>query len=210
MSIDWNDHYAAGNMPWDTGEPDEHLVRFIRGGGAPVITAGPALEIGCGTGTNSVWLAENGFSVLGLDVSPLAIEAANSRLGGRELSCRFEVLDFLDQPVAGGPFTFAFDRGVLHTFDDAATRERFTERVAALLAPGGVWLSLIGSTEGPPREEGPPRRTARDVISAVEPALELVELRSVVFEKVGEKSPKAWFCLSRRRSVPAQPSSRLE
>jgi SAM-dependent methyltransferase len=71
MDLDWNDHYASGNMPWDTGEPDEQLVRCVREGG---VAAGPALEIGCGTGTNSVWLAEQGFSVLGLDVSPLASE----------------------------------------------------------------------------------------------------------------------------------------
>ncbi len=207
MALDWNDHYAAGETPWDTGEPDEQLVRFVRAGG---VAAGRAVEIGCGTGTNSVWLAEQGFSVLGLDLTPLAIERANARLAGRKLDCRFEVRDFLTGPAAGGEsaYAFAFDRGVLHTFDDAATRARFAERVAALLAPGALWLSLLGSTEGPPREEGPPRRTAREVIAAVEPALELVEMRSITFEKVREAAPKAWFCLSRRRSVPAQPSTR--
>ena len=207
MTIDWNEHYASGNMPWDSGAPDEHLVRFVGEGG---VAAGRALEIGCGTGTNSVWLAEQGFSVLGLDLSPLAIEKANARLGERLLACRFEVLDFLTQPVAEGEFSFAFDRGVLHTFDDAATRARFAEHVAELLAPGALWLSLLGSTEGPPREEGPPRRTASEVISALEPSLEIVELRSVVFENVREEAPKAWFCLSRRRSLPAQPSTRTE
>ena len=49
---------------------------------------------------------------------------------------------------------------------------------------------------------------ASEVIAAVEPALEIVELRSITFEKVREEAPKAWFCLSRRRSVAAQPSTR--
>ncbi|MGH7337864.1 MAG: class I SAM-dependent methyltransferase, partial [Myxococcota bacterium] len=207
MRHDWNEHYAAGNLPWDTGEPDEHLVRFVRGGG---VAAGRALEIGCGTGTNGVWLAEQGFSVLGVDVSPLAVTKANARLADRKRDCRFEVRDFLTESLPEGPFAFVFDRGCFHVFDDAATRERFAERVAALLAPGAVWLSLIGSTEGPPREEGPPRRSARDVTAAIEPALEIVELRATVFETTLEAPPEAWFCLARRRSSPAQPSTRLE
>lgn len=204
MTIEWNERYAAGDAPWDTGEPDEHLVRFVREGGA---APGAALEIGCGTGTNSVWLAEQGFSVVGLDLSPLAIDAANARVKNRELDCRFEVRDFLSQKTPGGPYGFAFDRGCFHVFDEGATRARFARRVAGLLAPGGLWLSLLGSTEGPPREEGPPRRSARDVVAAVEPALELVELRSIVFT-TNEAEKRAWFCLSRRRDTPAQPSTR--
>jgi hypothetical protein len=72
---------------------------------------------------------------------------------------------------------------------------------------GGVWLSLIGSTEGPPREVGPPRRSAREVALAIEPVLEIVELRSAQFVT---HDAKAWFCLARQRSVPAQPSSRRD
>jgi SAM-dependent methyltransferase len=204
VRIDWNDHYAAGEIPWDTGEPDEHLVSFVRGGR---VSTGAALEIGCGTGTNSVWLAEQGFPVLGLDVSPLAVAAARAKLVSRQVACRFEVRDFLAEPVTGGPFVLAFDRGCWHSFDEPAERARFAARVAELLAPGGLWLSLIGSTEGPPREEGPPRRTARDVAAAVEPALELLELRSIAFESLGAHAPRAWFCLSRRRNQPAQTST---
>src|SRR5439155_1652818 len=49
---DWNARYAEGNLPWDTGAPDEHLVASVRAG---VVTPGRTLEIGCGTGTNALW-----------------------------------------------------------------------------------------------------------------------------------------------------------
>jgi hypothetical protein len=65
-----------------------------------------------------------------------------------------------------------------------------------------LWLSLIGSTEGPPREVGPPRLSAREVTLAIEPAMEIIELRSAEF---GGIDAKAWFCLSRQRTTPAQP-----
>ena len=197
----WNDSYASGQLPWDTGQPEPLLVDFITSGGvAPV----PTLEIGAGTGTNSIWLAERGFDVLGIDVSPLAIERARAKLESHDLRCRFVTADFLAAPPAGGPFQFIFDRGCFHVFDEPSERQRFAAQVAAALSPGGLWLSVIGSTEGPQRDVGPPRRSAREIVLAIEPALEIVELRSAEFHT----DAKAWFCLSRQRTIPAQPSTR--
>lgn len=197
----WNESYASGQPPWDTGEPEPLLVEFvILGGVAPTRT----LEIGAGTGTNAIWLAQRGFDVLGVDVSPLAIERADAKLEGRSLGCRFAALDFLTAPPPDDPFQFVFDRGCFHVFDEPGERQQFASQVAAALRPGGVWLSLIGSTEGPPREVGPPRRSAGEVALAIEPALEIVELRSTAFRE----DAKAWFCLSRKRTIPAQPSTR--
>ena len=70
---------------------------------------------------------------------------------GRALGCRFSTWDFLAAAPPGGPFQFVFDRGCFHVFDEPGERQRFTAQVAAALAPDGLWLSLIGSTEGPPR-----------------------------------------------------------
>jgi SAM-dependent methyltransferase len=189
----WNESYASRELPWDTGEPEPLLVEFVTAGR---IRPTRTLEIGAGTGTNSIWLAERGFEVLGIDVAPLAVEQANAKLEGRGLGCRFAALDFLTAVPPAGPFQFVFDRGCFHVFDEPEERARFAAQVAAALAPGGMWLSLIGSTEGPPREVGPPRRSAHEVILAVEPALEIVKLRAAEFRDHGAK---AWFCLSRRR-----------
>lgn len=198
----WNESYASGQLPWDTGQPEPLLVEFVTSNG---VKPGPTLEIGAGTGTNAIWMAERGFDALGVDVSPIAVERACAKMEGRALRCRFAALDFLTAIPPDGPFQFVFDRGCFHVFDEPDERQRFAARVAAALAPGGLWLSLIGSTEGSPREVGPPRRSAREVILAIEPALEIVELRSAEFHGHGAK---AWFCLSRQRITPAQPSTR--
>ncbi len=201
---DWNESYAQDFLPWDTGRPDPLLTKFVESGR---VTPGRALEVGCGTGTNALWLAGRGFDVLGVDVAPLAVEKARAKQAGAK-GCRFENLDFLTAPPPG-PFDFVFDRGCFHVFDEAEQRERFAARVAGLLGPDGMWLSLIGSTEGAPREVGPPRRRAIDVLAAIEPVLELVELRTDTFQTQTE-SAMAWFCLSRQRKVPAQPSTRRD
>lgn len=198
----WNESYASGQLPWDTGHPEPLLVEFVTSGG---VTPTCTLEVGAGTGTNAIWLAERGFNVLGVALSPLAIERAQAKLEGRALGCRFATLDFLAAPLPDVRFQFVFDRGCFHVFDEPDDRQRFATQVAAALAPGGLWLSLIGSTEGPPREVGPPRRSAREVAVAIEPSLEIVEMRSAEFPSNGAK---AWFCLSCQRTVPAQASTR--
>jgi len=197
----WNENYASGELPWDTGLPEPLLVEFVTAAG---VAPGRALEIGAGTGTNAIWLAERGFDVLGIDVSPLAVERARTKMNGRELSCHFAAMDFLAAPPPDRPFHFVFDRGCFHVFDEPEEHTRFAARVATALEPGGLWLSLIGSTEGPPREVGPPRRSAREIVLAIEPVLEIVELRSAEFRG---HDAKAWFCLSRQRTIPAQPST---
>ena len=198
----WNERYAAGEpLPWDTGTPDPQLVEIIE---AVAIPPGRTLEIGCGTGTNAIYLAQHGFNVLGVDISEIAVKMAREKASGL---CRFEVADFLAAAPAGGPFEFVFDRGCFHAFDDEDERARFAHNVADALVEDGVWLSLIGSTEGPAREEGPPRRSARDVMDAIEPVLEIVQFRSSEFT-VYEQGLKSWLCLSRKRAIPAQPSTR--
>src|SRR5262245_41434246 len=197
----WNDRYASEEpMPWDTGTPDPMLVEIIE---SHVIAPGLALEVGCGTGTNAIYLAQRGFEVVGVDIAPLAIENARAKAHGR---CRFETVDFLSEAAPGGPFQFVFDRGCFHTLDEDHQRARFAQRVALELVEGGVWLSLIGSTEGPSRDAGPPRRSARDVMNAIEPSLEILQLRSGEFGVYGEPL-KAWRCLSRKRTIPAQAST---
>lgn len=198
---DWEERYRTGETPWDEGEPERHLVDFVERGR---VEPGRALEVGCGTGTNARWLAEQGFSVVAVDLSALAIEQAGQAPSPQRGKLEFHALDFLADDVPGAPFDFVFDRGCFHVFDQPEERARFAERVQGLLAPEGTWLSLIGSTEGPDRDEGPPRRSARDIALAVEPVLEIVELSRTLFAE----QKAAWFTVVRRRDVPAQPSTR--
>jgi SAM-dependent methyltransferase len=206
---DWNEHYAADHLPWDTGEPEPLLVEAIQGGLAP---QGRALEIGCGTGTNALWLAAHGFDVLATDVAERAIERAKVRASGVTPTprCSFQLHDFLNEALPAPGFQLVFDRGCFHVFSEPAEQAEFASRVARVLAPDGVWLSLIGSTEGPAREAGPPRRSARELADAIEPTLRLVTLRAIEFTGLpGDAAPQAWLLVAKRRALPAQPSSRF-
>lgn len=204
MKRNWDDDYATGETPWDTGEPAPALVELLEAGRLP---RGRAIDIGCGTGTNARYLASRGYDVVGVDLSGLAIERAATAMDPADGSVELRQLDFLADEPLGGPYDLAFDRGCFHVFDDPGEQRCFAERVAGCLAADGLWVSLLGSTEGPPREHGPPRRSARDIVNAVEPALAIVELRAIELDADLPSPTSAWLLLARRRAVPAQPST---
>jgi SAM-dependent methyltransferase len=161
------------------------------------VKACKALEIGCGTGTDAIWLASRGFGVTAVDVSPIAIDMAKSadHNGGVD----FEVYDFMHDDMAAGPFDFVFDRGYFHSYNTAEERRRLAKRVAGYLSDHGIWLSLIGSCDSPPREGGPPMRSAKDIIDATESFFEISLLKTSVFGSEREVPANIWVCMMKKR-----------
>ncbi len=192
----WDKRYSEGELPWDSDKPDLHLPRVIE---AYRIKPGKALEIGCGTGTNVIWLAEHGFAVTGMDISQIAIAKAGKKVAAAGVEGRLLAGDFMTDEVPGAPFDFVYDRGCLHVFDGREELSRFAARVRDLLTPEGIWHSLIGSTDGPPRDTGPPRHNAADIVAAVEPHFEILEMRSTTFDQEGHRQVRAWVLVARPR-----------
>jgi len=191
----WDERYRTGELPWDTGRPDLYLVALVSKW--PMVR-GKALDIGCGTGTNSLWLARQGFEAIGMDVAEEAIAMARQRAVDQEVGCTFVCDDFLTADIAADSVSFAFDRGCLHTIAEEQ-REAFVKRVAALLVPGGLWLSLIGNADDSRPDKGPPKLSASAVASAVEPVFEILEMESCLLESRLENAPRFWRCLFRKR-----------
>jgi len=195
---DWDRRYVDNNLPWDSGKPDVHLRQFVEGS---QINLCKALEIGCGTGTNAIWLAKRGFEVVGMDLSPMAIKRAKVKASEAKVNCQWLTADIMKDPVPGGPFGLIFDRGCFHVFDKAQEQAQFARRVAELLEEEGVWLSIIGSTDGPPRDTGPPRRSAAEIVAAAEPHFEVLDLKSTTFDEEDHAHIRAWVLHARRRGA---------
>jgi SAM-dependent methyltransferase len=190
--------YESGDTPWDIGKPDFNLIQTVTTMGIEPCTA---LDIGCGTGDNSIWLAQNNFHVTGIDISEIAIQKAREKASKGNVKCTFMVINFLTNKIAGAPFGFAFDRGCFHALNSDEERKSFTENVAAHLEENALWLSLVGNADGQRHGPGPPQRTARDIVNSVEPCFEILSLVSSYFGSNRPNPPRAWFCLMRNRRL---------
>jgi SAM-dependent methyltransferase len=189
----------ARDTPWDIGKPDFNLVETVTTSAIPPCKA---LDIGCGTGDNSIWLAQKNFIVTGIDTSKIAIEKAIEKASKANVKCTFTVIDFVKNKIEGAPFGFAFDRGCFHSFDSDEERKSFAENVAAHLEKDGLWLSLLGNADEQRDGPGPPQRTAREIVNSVEPYFEILSLVSSYFGSNRPNPPKAWVCLMRKRQFP--------
>ena len=188
--------YASGDTPWDIGKPDVNLTQTVT---TVALEPCKALDIGCGTGDNSIWLAQKNFQVTGIDASETAVQKAREKALQAKIKCTFMVMDFLTGKITGAPFGFAFDRGCFHSFHSDEERQKFAENVAAHLENGGLWLSLVGNADDQRPGPGPPRRTARDIVNAVEPSFEILSLVAGHFGSNRPDPPGCWVCLMRKR-----------
>jgi 2-polyprenyl-3-methyl-5-hydroxy-6-metoxy-1,4-benzoquinol methylase len=136
----FNEQYREGSAPWDIGKPDFNLIQAVT---ATPIAPCKTLEIGCGTGDNTMWLSQQGFLVVGVDASEIAIEKAREKTANADVTCKYAVLNFLKSRVEGAPFGFAFDRGCFHTLDSTRERQTFAKQVNRHLSENGLWLSLM-------------------------------------------------------------------
>ncbi|MEZ5132327.1 MAG: class I SAM-dependent methyltransferase [Mycobacterium sp.] len=134
----WDERYTARGAP-DPEEvgPPQLLASYA----AEFPSAGTALDIACGQGEVSVWLARRGLDVIGLDISPVAIGNARELAGRHSVAdrCRFGVVD-LDDGLPSGP---AVDVVVCHRFFD----RRLNRALARRLAPGGL-LAIAALADG--------------------------------------------------------------
>jgi SAM-dependent methyltransferase len=194
----YRERYKSEDTPWDVGRPDFNLIDVVTK--KPVLSC-KVLDIGCGTGDNSVWLAQNRFQVTGTDTSEIALQKAKEKASKANVECDFILVDFLKNKIKGAPFSFVFDRGCFHSFDSENDRRRFAQNVAAHLQKAGLWLTLVGNADEHRRGPGPPQRTATDIVLAVEPYFEVLSLTSSHFVSNRPNPPRAFRCLMQKRHL---------
>ncbi len=96
----WEDAYKTV-PPWDVGRPQPAFIELVR---ARELNKGRVLDVGCGTGENALYLAENGFSVAGVDLSSRAIAAARAKMAERRLKVDFRAGNALSLHVVSGKY----------------------------------------------------------------------------------------------------------
>jgi ubiquinone/menaquinone biosynthesis C-methylase UbiE len=165
------------------------------------LNKGRVLDIGCGTGENALYLAENGFSVIGVDLSSRAIAAARAKTAERRLDVDFRAGNALSLDFEDSAFDNVIDSGLFHTFNDK-DRPAYVSEMARVLAPGGRYFMLCFSEKEPTGWGGPRRVTKEEIKARFSPLFRINYIRDSLFAtRIHMNGGKAY--LTRATKIPS-------
>jgi len=179
-------------LPWNAGGPDPDLVRLISAGRIPT---GHALDIGTGPGHDAVFLIQQGFNVIAIDISPSAVKLARENASQAGLFGFFQQGDIRHIPVEDGFVEFANDRGCFHVLGEA-DRVQAVSEIHRVLGRRGLFLLRVFSDKEPPGD-GPHRFTRKELDELFGARFRILEFWEGVFE--GPRRPKSYSMLMEKK-----------
>ena len=198
----WDAAYVApAAAPWDINRPQPAFVRLADQG----LLAGRVLDVGCGTGEQTLLAASRGADATGIDVSERAIGLARAKAAERALGARFEVADALRLAERARPGSepradVLIDCGVFHVFADE-DRARYVAGLASVLRPGGRCY-LMCFSDRQPGVFGPRRVSQQELRAAFRNGWTVTSIEPGIFELneagIGVPEAQAWLATIER------------
>jgi ubiquinone/menaquinone biosynthesis C-methylase UbiE len=138
--------YRPEFLPWEHGKPRRVLVELVDSGR---VVPSKTLDLCCGVGSNTVYLAKKGFDVAAIDISDKAVEYARDKAHRAKVNIHFLVGDFLNLPFRSEEFRFAFDFGCFHHVE-VKDRINFIKGVCRVLRPESTFFLVCFSYKNGP------------------------------------------------------------
>lgn len=138
--------YRLGFTPWDGHPIAQGLLELIEGDDP--LPPGRALDVGCGTGDNSIYLAQQGWRVTGVDFVATAVDKARAKAAKQGVDVRFLQADAtqLSTAAVDRDFTLIVDSGCLHGMG-IEDRDAYAREITAVAAPDAL-LSIVAFVPG--------------------------------------------------------------
>jgi len=135
----WDSFYRdrAKPCPFFTTSPCESLAQWVGDG---TIRPGRAIDLGCGSGRNAIFLARHGFSVEAVDYSKAAIAWAQDRVAEADVQVSLRCENVFDLKLGTGSYDLVYDSGCFHHIAPHR-RDDYVDLVVNALKPGG-WFGL--------------------------------------------------------------------
>ncbi len=129
----------GGRPPWSIGAPQPEIAALVAAGRVH----GDVLDAGCGEAATAIDLAERGFTTVGLDAAPTAIELARAEAARRGLTnATFEVADISDFGGYDGRFGTIIDSTLFHSMP-VELRDGYQRSIVRAAAPGASYFVLV-------------------------------------------------------------------
>jgi SAM-dependent methyltransferase len=144
--------YRLNFTPWDGHPLARGLRLLVEGNSAPPLAPRTALDLGCGTGDNSIYLAQQGWQVTAVDFIPRALETARAKATDSTAdtaAVNFVQADVTDLSAAGvgSDFGLIVDSGCIHGMNDH-DRTAYVREITALAAPDARLLIIAFAPGG--------------------------------------------------------------
>jgi ubiquinone/menaquinone biosynthesis C-methylase UbiE len=135
----WEEAYITGEHKnrWHRELPSQELIGVLATLALP--EGATILDAGCGAGTEAVYVAGFGYTVIGVDGSPRALEFARERSASAGVDVTWHEADVLNMPVDAASVDLVTDRGCFHHVE-TSDRARYAAEMARVLRPGGRLL----------------------------------------------------------------------
>ena len=155
---------------------------------------GSILDVGCGTGENSLFFAGLGHEVVGVDSSVNAIKKATEKAKQRKIQlASFSVLNVFDLSELNKRFDSSIDCGLFHTFSDEG-RKAFVKVLHSVLKMKGKYFMLCFSEQEPEDWGGPRRVTQNEITESFSKGWRINYIREARFEtNFQDVTGKAWL-----------------
>jgi 2-polyprenyl-3-methyl-5-hydroxy-6-metoxy-1,4-benzoquinol methylase len=197
----WEERYLTQDIPWEGSahhpKTEQLFLKYI-----PAEKS--VLDVGCGKGMNARWLANAGYVVTAIDISPEAIRLAKQENN----SIHFIAMDFLEHSSQLPIFNAVFDCAVLQVLKEEQ-RTLFSKKMADHCEQDGYWINISCSkdqAEFIAKQTGvkaPPYLTAEKIIKVAEPWFEIIEMQSCEFtihrKESGTATFHAWGSVFKKR-----------
>lgn len=134
--------YEAYSAPWVIGKPQPAVVELE----SEEMLRGEILDIGCGAGEHAIYLAQRGYSIVGIDASQPAIEYAQENARNKEITVQFEVADAMS--LGENKYDTILDSALFHIFDPL-DRIKYVASLKQACRSGGLVCILALSDQGP-------------------------------------------------------------
>ena len=195
---DWETWYqdeAVESMPWFLYELDQDIEESLIA--LKINGQRRALDLGSGPGTQAIQLADRGFRVTGVDISPTAVRKASERSSREGKRVEFLQDDILHTRLHGRRFEVVVDRGCFHTLP-VESRTVYVKTISSLLEDRGVLL-LKCFSHRQPGKDGPYRLTPEEIRDEFGKNFEVLSLRDSIFLGNHKPPPKALYAILRKR-----------
>lgn len=193
------ERYASGTIPWDDALPPPELMTLVE-----ELKAGRALDLGCGYGRSSIYLALNGWDVDGVDFVPQAVQIAGERAveAGVANRTRFHAAAVDNLGFLSGPYDLVLDIGCMHSLSETELVV-YRDELLRLLRHGGIFLLFAHLRDTTGGNEDDIRWIDDDTLLALFSNGFTLERADYGSTQVGDNPPwrSAWFHYRHRKSL---------